>query len=68
MSINLTELLSEEISDEIAFHLANFMMVLALAVDSHYVVQIRRYCKQYREERQPAPELDVDFDPDSDPF
>ena len=51
MSINLEELLPEDVSDETAFHLANFMMDLALAVDSHYFAQVRRHCKKYRRDR-----------------
>lgn len=45
MHINFEELLPEDVSDESAFHIANFMMDLALAVDSHYFAQLRRHCK-----------------------
>jgi len=36
MNIHLEALLPEDVSDATAFHIANFMMDLALAVDSHY--------------------------------
>ena len=51
MNINLEELLPEDVSDETAFHIANVMMDLALAVESHYFTQIRRHCTKYRRDR-----------------
>lgn len=42
---NIYELLPEKISDEGAYHLVNFIMNLALELESHYLTQIRRYDK-----------------------
>jgi hypothetical protein len=42
---NIYELLPEKISDEGAYHLVNFIMNLALELESHYFTQIRRYDK-----------------------
>jgi len=64
MSLLLEDFLPENISDETAFHLADFIMDLALALDTHYFVQTDRCCKTYSEKRQVASELA----PDSDPF
>jgi hypothetical protein len=40
---NIYELLPEKISDESAYHLVNFIMNLALELESRYFTQIRRY-------------------------
>ena len=40
---NISNLLPEKISDEEAYNLVNFFMNLALTLESHYFVQIRRY-------------------------
>jgi hypothetical protein len=45
MNLNLYELLPEEISDAEATHLADIFMALALAIESHYYVQIKRHLK-----------------------
>jgi len=42
---NIYELLPEKISDESAYHLVNFIMNLALELESHYFTQIMRYDK-----------------------
>ena len=42
----LIELLPEQISDEAAHHLVNFMSNLALALEDHYFAQLRRYTKE----------------------
>lgn len=42
---NIYELLPEKISDEGAYHLVNFLMNLALALESHYFTQTRRYVR-----------------------
>ena len=42
---DIYELLPEKISDEGAYHLVNFIMNLALKLESHYFTQIRRYDK-----------------------
>jgi hypothetical protein len=42
----LSDLLSETISDEEAYHLVNFFMSLALELESHYFTQINRHLKQ----------------------
>ena len=43
MITNLHDLFPEGISDETAYHLVNFTMDLALALESHYFGQIRRF-------------------------
>lgn len=44
MSINFDNLFPQDISDETAFHLANFMMDFARVVNAHYFIQkIRHY-------------------------
>jgi hypothetical protein len=45
---DLYHLLPEEISDETAFHLVNFLMDLALALESHYLAQVIRYTNDSR--------------------
>ena len=45
MSLNLYEILPEEISDAEAARLADIFMELALAVESHYYSQIIRHLK-----------------------
>lgn len=40
---NIYKLLPEKISDEGAYHLVNFLMNLALELESHYFAQMRRY-------------------------
>ena len=45
MSLDLHEILPEEISDAEAARLANILMELALAVENHYYSQIRRHIK-----------------------
>jgi hypothetical protein len=48
--IYLHDILPSDISPETAFHLTNFAMDLALAIESHYFPQLRRY---EQEENQP---------------
>ena len=43
MNIKLRDLLPEEISDETAYHLVNFMINLASELDVHYFGQMKRY-------------------------
>lgn len=38
----LIELLPEQISDEAAYHLVNFISNLAMALEDHYFIQLRR--------------------------
>lgn len=40
---NIYKLLPEKISDEGAYHLVNFLMDLALELESHYFDQMKRY-------------------------
>jgi hypothetical protein len=47
MSLNLHDILPEEISDEEAARLANILMELALAVESHYYSKIVRHLKTF---------------------
>jgi hypothetical protein len=42
----LIELLPEEISDEAAWHLVNFISNLALALEDHYFTKLRRYTRK----------------------
>lgn len=41
----LIELLPEEIPDEAAWYLVNFMSNLAVALENHYFTQLQRYEK-----------------------
>lgn len=43
MKINIHDFLPEDLSDESAYHLVNFFMDLATALDSCYFAQMRRY-------------------------
>lgn len=45
MRARIDELLTVDISDESAYQLVNFMMDLALEIESHYFHQLRRYLK-----------------------
>ena len=45
MKIDLCSLLPDKMSDESAYHLVNFAADLALALESYYFCQIRRYHK-----------------------
>lgn len=60
MHINLEEFLPEDVSDETAAHIVNFMMELAMALDSHYFAKMMRRSRKNREDRykhvcQPEP-------------
>lgn len=46
MDTMLNDLLPEDMSDEAAHRLVNFMFELALAVESHYLGQLMRYSKE----------------------
>ena len=48
MTTTLRELLPEELSDEAAYHLSNFAMALATAVDELYFTQTLRYIRNTR--------------------
>ena len=52
MNIKLEELLPEEISDETAYHISEFIMALALAVNSYYFANKRRHCKDCRQNKE----------------
>ena len=43
MKINIHDLLPEKLSDESAYHLVNFFMDLATALESCYFAQMHRY-------------------------
>jgi len=45
MSLNLYDILPEEISDAEASLIADIFMELALAIETHYYPQIRRHIK-----------------------
>jgi hypothetical protein len=51
----LIELLPENISDEAAYHLVNFMGVLALVLADHYFTQLMRYAKANTENNRRKP-------------
>jgi len=48
MTITLKELLPEQLSDEAAYHLSNFIMALATAFDDIYFAQTLRYIRSSR--------------------
>jgi hypothetical protein len=39
----LIDILPDELPDEAAYHLVNFMIELSLTLESHYFDQLRRY-------------------------
>lgn len=43
---NVHDLLPENVSDEAAYHIANFMMELSLAIEMLYYTQASRYAKK----------------------
>ena len=45
LNTKLIEFLPEEISDEAAYHLVNFIIDLALELKNHYVDQLDRYAE-----------------------
>jgi hypothetical protein len=47
----LIDILPDELSDETAYHLVNFMMELALRLESIYFSQLRRYDRDLEDER-----------------
>ena len=47
----LIDILPNNISNETAYHLVIFMMDLALALESHYFDQLRRYDRDNEHER-----------------
>lgn len=46
INTKLIELLPKDISDETAYHLTNFMVDLALAIENHYFDQLMRSSKE----------------------
>lgn len=42
----LIDILPNKISDEAAFHLTNFVVDLALAIENHYFDQLMRFSKE----------------------
>lgn len=47
----LTDILPDELPDEAAYHLVNFMMELSLRLESLYFSQLRRYDRDREDER-----------------
>jgi hypothetical protein len=47
----LIDMLSDELPDEVAYHLVNFMVELSLALEIHYFNQLRRYERDREHER-----------------
>ncbi len=47
----LIDILPDELPDETAYHLVNFMMELALRLESIYFSQLRRYDRDIEDER-----------------
>jgi hypothetical protein len=48
----LIDILPDEMPDETAYHLVNFMMELALTLENHYFDQLRRYDRDREHERK----------------
>jgi hypothetical protein len=67
MNINLQELLPDELSDETAYHLANFAMALATAIDEIYFAQTLRYIRSSKLNRT-LPSYLCDEEPSDPPF
>lgn len=44
--IDLNELLPDDLSDEAAYHVANFFVGLSLAIETRYYKQVARYAKE----------------------
>ena len=42
----LIDILPKKISDETAYHLTNFIVDLALAIENHYFDQLMRFSKE----------------------
>lgn len=53
MMLDIDHLLPEKISDEGAYHLVNFFMNLALALESCYFAQMKRYIDDNAPENLP---------------
>jgi hypothetical protein len=47
----LIDILPDDISDEAAYHLVNFMVELSLTLESHYFDQLRRYDRNREHDR-----------------
>ena len=43
LDTKLIDILPKKISDEAAYHLVNFIVELAMTLENHYFVQLRRY-------------------------
>jgi len=43
LDTKLVDILPKQISDEAAYHLINFISELAITLENHYFVQLRRY-------------------------
>ena len=43
----LIDILPENIPDEAAYHLVNFIHELAMTLENHYYTQLRSYYQQY---------------------
>jgi len=48
----LIDILPENIPDEVAYYLVNFMIELSLTLESHYFDQLRRYDREREDERK----------------
>ena len=60
MTENRDVILPEKMSDEAAYYLVNFLMDIALALESRYFSQIRRYAE---DNAPPSHPLDVKKNP-----
>ncbi len=45
----LIDILPENISNEAAYHMVNFIAELAIAIENHYLAQLKRYV-QHRDQ------------------
>ncbi len=51
LDTKLIDILPDELSDEAAYHLVNFMVELSLTLESRYFDQLRRYDRAREDER-----------------
>lgn len=57
MQLNLHDLIPDEISDEAAYHLVNFLMALATELDSYYFDKMQRYTNDLMPSEAPLLDL-----------
>lgn len=65
---SLLELLPNEISDETAYHLSNFVIALATALDEIYFAKTLRYMRDSQHNKQCASAILEDKELEDPPF